>query len=137
MLRSILRAMSVVILMAVLAGFMTVQFRVGWGVGCAYGERYNRVTQTVGFPAPAINMHSVYDRDEVDPYLRASTSVSVEPSGAALNLLTLAATLFLIGRGVEKLLSRFAPSSASIAVTGTVSSGVRNLRRLSFPRACP
>jgi hypothetical protein len=125
-------AMAVALAAGAFAG---AQFYVKWGGECAYGERFNRSSQTYGFPAPAIHVRSTVDRAEVDPFQRNKTSFSVDPDAAALNFLALAAALIFAGRVAEKLFSRLRP--ATFATTGTAPSSARNPHRLSFPRACP
>jgi len=113
MLRTILfKAVMVVILMLGVGAFAAVQFNVSWGSGCSYGERFNRSTQTFGFPAPAINLHSTIDRYEPDPFQRNTRHVSVEPSGLILNVLTLGAALVFASLGLRRLFARFHRSPA-------------------------
>lgn len=120
---------TAVILMIAAGAFSGLQFYVKWGGECAYGERYARSSQTFGFPAPAIRVHSIYDRDEADPFQRNSLSYSIEPDGAALNLLALAAVLIFIGRVAERLLPRGARVHAADTVRANASSHPRALFR--------
>lgn len=121
---------TALILMVAAGAFSGLQFYVKWGGECAYGERYARSSQTFGFPAPAIRVHSIYDRDEADPFQRNSLSYSIEPDGAALNLLALAAVLIFIRRVAERILPR--GTRVKAIETGTTA---RSQHRPLFRRA--
>jgi len=130
-LKNLRYSLATALVLGLAAGaFSGAQFYVKWGCECGYGQRYNRSSQTFGFPAPAIKANSIYDRAEVDPFKKNSVSYSVEADGLVLNILALAAVLIFVGRLSEKILARFKPAAIPVE-----SPRVKVRQRILFRRA--